>query len=176
MYHYSKLAHFKKISTDGYIKPATAGVPAGEKPAVWLSSDEKWEATALIPNCMDKEKIDIFLPIRFKLKESLLTNYNIAIVSWNKHKKHGGIPREVAENLEKAALVQGSNSKKWFCCYTDIPLECFELPEAFDGRGWVSTDKIEEIIKSYKVYGKEQFYYTPSSIRRPSRLKKFNLR
>ncbi len=40
------LNRFNDILRDGFIKPATAGLPPGERPAVWFSSNPVWEETA----------------------------------------------------------------------------------------------------------------------------------
>jgi hypothetical protein len=38
--------HYNAIVKDGVIRPATEGVPPGERPAVWFSIHPTWEPTA----------------------------------------------------------------------------------------------------------------------------------
>ena len=46
LWHYTTGHHFKDIVDDGFIRPATSRHTAGERPIVWLSSNQKWEPTS----------------------------------------------------------------------------------------------------------------------------------
>ena len=46
IWHYTTIPNLISILADGAIKPATARVPAGEKPAVWFSTHQHWEPMA----------------------------------------------------------------------------------------------------------------------------------
>src|SRR5262245_46404644 len=45
IYHYTTGQCFYRIVEDGVIKLATAGVPKGERPAVWFAINPDWDAT-----------------------------------------------------------------------------------------------------------------------------------
>src|ERR1041384_3525889 len=46
IWHYTVGAKMKAILCDQVLKPATAGVPEGERTAVWFSTNPIWESTA----------------------------------------------------------------------------------------------------------------------------------
>jgi hypothetical protein len=45
-WHYTVRDRLRRIFGDGLIRPSTALVPAGEKPAVWFSANPDWEPSA----------------------------------------------------------------------------------------------------------------------------------
>jgi len=152
MYHYSKACHFKEIMDSGVIKRAMAGVPKSEKPAVWLTLNDEWEGTALKLDCMEPRHRNIFLPIRFKLKDELIDNGQVKFVSFEEHKKSGGMDLVYAKALSDSALEMGSNSDDWFCCYDDIPIDNFNEPEVWDGSAWVSIDHMNGILAESRKF------------------------
>lgn len=46
IWHYTVGVRLRSILRDKLIKPATAGVPAGERPVVWFTTNPEWEPTA----------------------------------------------------------------------------------------------------------------------------------
>src|SRR5437867_4326059 len=46
VWHYTVQRHLPGIIASEEIRPATAGVPRGERPVVWFSANPEWEATA----------------------------------------------------------------------------------------------------------------------------------
>lgn len=46
LWHYTTFHKFKAIDVDGLIKPSTVGLLPGERPVVWFSANQTWDATA----------------------------------------------------------------------------------------------------------------------------------
>ena len=46
VWHYSKVIHLSEIMKSGKLLPATAGVPASEKPVLWFSSSPVYPPSA----------------------------------------------------------------------------------------------------------------------------------
>lgn len=148
LFHYSKLVHLNSIIESGFIKPATVGLYPGEKPAVWLTTDNRWEGTALPPQkqVMSYPLRTVLLPIRFQVKTECLIDGDVVICTWDEHKATGGINSIIAIGLEKAAVECDSNPSCWRCSYHNIPIKCFHEPEVFNGVNWVPVDFLSEIL------------------------------
>lgn len=150
MFHYSKIHCLKDIIDSGVIKRATVGVPKHEKPAVWLTVNGSWDGTALRDDCMEPYHRNVFLPIKFVLKDEVIESQRFKIVSWEEHKISGGMDSVYAKTLEKTAIESNTNPEDWFCCYDDIPVDCFYAPQVWDGSKWVSIENAERILAEGK--------------------------
>lgn len=130
LWHYSKDFHLESILSSGVIRRATAGLPLGERAAVWLSAIPEWwrESGGTI----------VFRPVRFKLKTGALVLGGGEVVPWAEHRKNGGVPLAIANALESVGRKSGARPSDWWCSYDDIKTFHFDPPEVFDGKGWVT--------------------------------------
>lgn len=154
IYHYTKIAHLDSITRDKFIKPTTVNIGKNEKPAVWLSTNHKWEGTAnfSIQESMEFPRRLIFLPIRFRLKQECINNEQVRLATWTEHKASSGIDALIAMGLENVAKQYDSSPGDWLCCYEPIPLSCFDEPEVFDGVNWVEIKQASTILsESYVI-------------------------
>lgn len=53
VWHYTTFSRLTRILLTGEIRPASAGVPEGERPIVWFSRNPVWEETAT-PEILDR--------------------------------------------------------------------------------------------------------------------------
>lgn len=144
LWHYSKIAHLQSIFDSGEIRLATAGVPACERPALWLSSDPRIERTAYPKATLQELERSAYQPIRFCLNPVALENGEVTLVSWKKHRQKGGVIPATARALENAGRDLGANCMNWWCSYAPISVEHFSRVEMMIGGEWMLIAHREE--------------------------------
>jgi hypothetical protein len=124
-WHYTTGQKFRMIVESGEIKPATAGVPPGEKPIVWFSTAPDWEPTAnkawrnpdgTIAH-LDREQTAKLAGglVRFGVASE------IAPYDWHALKELSGMSNEMAQGLDRAAIEQGSRPGQWWGTFDAVP-------------------------------------------------------
>lgn len=134
-----------RIIADGAIKPARAGVPKGERPAVWFSRRSTWEPTAT-KLLFDSAAGDVR---NATVAEMLAAGGTLARIevspdaarhSWRDHLKLGHIDLRWADELEKVALKQGADPNDWRVSYHPVTLEkIIGVESSIDGVNWQSV-------------------------------------
>jgi len=140
-WHYTIGHRLKKILEDGEIRPATAGEPKGEKPAVWFSIHDDWEPTA------NK------FTVGFDGKPVVLTREQtengggglcrigvakeMAPHNWEAHKRLSGITAKEARRIYQKAIAQGTRPGHWFTTYSAVPRSQWLAVEVCDSSRWV---------------------------------------
>ena len=141
VWHYTKGVHLPKILAAGEIRPATAGVPVGERPIIWFSANATWEAT-VNPGRIDGvgrlhtatvEEMDAVFGGRARISVDDAT----APYDWYHLKRAAGIKTKTAQNLETAAIRGGASPKDWRGTFDSVPREKWLSIEVFRNGGWV---------------------------------------
>ena len=136
LWHYSKAAHLTEIFESGFLKLATAGVPVTERPALWLSSNQKIEWTAYPEEPLSELENSGYRPIRFLLNPQMIESGKVKLVTWKKHKQKGRMIKQHAKSLEDAARTMGANCADWWCSYEPIAVECFLSVDIIENGEW----------------------------------------
>lgn len=144
LWHYSKAGHLQSIFDSGEIRLATIGVPVGERPALWLSSDPNLEWTAYPKATLQELEESAYQPVRFCLDSTALERGDVHLVSWKKHRQKGGVIPAMARALEAVARDLSADCKNWWCSYSPISLEHFSKVEMMIGGEWVLIASREE--------------------------------
>jgi hypothetical protein len=127
IYHYTTGQCFIKIVQEGCIKPATTGVPDGEKPGVWFTFSSDWEPTANkgLHNAdgtishLSREETEQHGGGLFRF----VVHPNIAHHTWEKFLKKSRIDEAIAKSLKNIAEENGSNVKDWRIRFSAVPRE-----------------------------------------------------
>jgi hypothetical protein len=138
IFHYTTRDRLLLIEEAGAINPSTAGMEPGERPAVWLTKRDTWEATAtkliteggrLRPATMD-EMLAAGLA-RIEVRPS------ITFHNWSKFVKKSGVSSEMAKALRDQARRQGSNVNDWLVSFSPISSDRWIAVERWDESSWL---------------------------------------
>lgn len=144
LFHYSKAPHLIEIFESGEIKLATAGVPVGERPALWLSADPRIEWTAYPQASAEELEHSEYQPVRFCLDPSALISGAATVVPWAKHRKLCRMNKRYADGLEDVGRNLGADCHLWWCSYEPISVKYFTAVEMLIGGEWVVIAHREE--------------------------------
>jgi len=143
-WHYTKSIHLSVILRDGFIKPATAGVPAGEKPIVWFSSNSQWELTAApgirIPGSRDRRMSMGETAQRFGLAR-IGVDPTVAPHEWKTLKELSGMSSKTAASLHEAGIRDGARPGEWWGTFEPVPRDVWRVIELWDGNHWAPLAK-----------------------------------
>jgi hypothetical protein len=123
-WHYTIGLRASKILADGTIMPATAGVPAHERPVVWFSTRQHWEPTAT------KGKIVNGVRSEMTLAEMIrdccgLWRFGIQIrelLPWRELQTAAGITKETAQRLVRNGRKRGADPACWYGALDPVPV------------------------------------------------------
>jgi len=142
LFHYTTALSLEPIMKSGKILPATKYVPAGEKPAVWLSLEPEWEPTAnkkiMLPDGSSvtprgiEELSGYLTPIRFEVLPEYFSS------NWNDFKRQSGIDPKTAQALELVAYDQRADPSKWRISFKPISSDFWVSIEGWVDGKWVS--------------------------------------
>lgn len=126
VWHYTVAVAMDEIFKERALKPATAGVPSGEKPAIWFTTRSTWEPTA------SKMLRQVDGSLRNLTQQETETHgrglvrieieASTAPFSWAEHRRHGGVDRKTALALEQVARRHGSDPSQWRLSYDPVPI------------------------------------------------------
>jgi hypothetical protein len=135
-WHYTTGRAFISIVEFGWILPATAFVPKGEKPAVWFSLNQDWEQTA------NKGGLEEDGTRRTLTREETcergggLVRFGVAVEAvpcdWNGFKKRSGIRPETARCLAARGRACGADPNEWRVSFEPVPREQWVAVDVWD--------------------------------------------
>ena len=124
LWHYTIGRCLVQILRDGYIRPARAGVPAGERPIVWFSQHRDWEPTA----CKDVRGPDgtrrTLTKEEMQEMDALIrigVERETAPHDWRALKQLSGMSPKMAQGLQRSALQQGARPGDWRGTFENVP-------------------------------------------------------
>ena len=139
-WHYTTMDRFHQIVESGHIRPATAGVPVGERPVVWFSTRQDWKPTA------SKLLVDSTGNSRRATKDEcdqlsgglvrIGVDGNAALCDWQSIRRRAPIARRAAKALEEAARFRGSDSSCWYGTFDIVPTSKWVFVEVLKGGNW----------------------------------------
>ncbi len=143
VWHYTTGECFAAILDSGAIRPATAGVRAGERPAVWFSRREPWEPTAnkmlLAP---DRRLRSLSMRETAEYGGGLVrigVARAVASHGWREFLTESGITPQMSRGLVKAAKEQKANPLDWFVCFSPVPRMMWSAVDVWDAGAWVRS-------------------------------------
>lgn len=139
IFHYTVAEYYNQIIQDGRIRPATAGVPAGELSAVWFSLHRLWEPTAS-KGLKHRETGEVhratwdemqqFGPMRIEVGPETAPH------RWKDYLRLSGVTSAHARGLERAARSRGANAFQWRVSFDPVPTEKWLAVERWSGSDW----------------------------------------
>lgn len=152
-WHYTVGERLKAILQDGFIKPATANVPPGERPIVWFTVSPDWEETAN-KGWIDSKAGRYITLTREETEKRGGGLFRIGVaddfplepflrISRKSRQGHG-----VTNALIRTAVEAGSNPyRDWWGTFK--PVSCFDWSalEIRTPDGWRQFIDLQEILK-----------------------------
>jgi hypothetical protein len=142
-YHYTVGVRMESILNDGLLLPATAGVPAGEKPAVWFTlRSTGFEPTA---RKMVMEPGGELRSLSVEETEALADGlYRIGVdatslLDFEAYKALSGVDPRMLAALIKAAQEEGSDPAEWMVSFDAVPRGRWRSVELYLDGAWVSV-------------------------------------
>lgn len=139
LFHYTTGILLGRIKVDGIIRPTAAGVPAGERPAVWLSFAEHWEPTAT-KYMRDSAGNPVFITFEKMVEFAGAGRIEVATATapivWQEFRSKSGMKSGDFRRLERAGVSNGSNPFNWRATFDPIPREKWLAVEIFDSKSW----------------------------------------
>lgn len=137
VWHYTTDSKLDSIYTDGELRPTSNGIPNGEQPALWFSSNQIWEPTANkafatasgipIRPLTSTEMKEMFQLVRFGIDSEL-------VMPWNTLKKTAHISRSEQGRLIKRGKLVGSSPTQWFGSLDPISLDLLIRQDFVSGK------------------------------------------
>jgi hypothetical protein len=145
VWHYTTVDRLVMIIAAGEIRPATTGVPNGEKPIVWFSTHPEWEPTAT-KAMKDRngwtrratiEEVEQFSGGLARIGVAPET----APHSWRELKHMSGMRSGEARRLERAAVEDRSFTGDWRGTFDSVPRERWLAVQVFRNGAWTDLDE-----------------------------------
>ena len=135
-WHYTKGLHVESIVEARALRPATAGVPATERPAVWFSTAREWEATVGNLDFVHQYaggafRVGVILPCRL-------------LVPWSVFVNESGAAEPMVSALTEVAERLGADPSDWWVSFESVPINEWDCVERWDGECWCTLIEIEE--------------------------------
>jgi hypothetical protein len=141
-WHYTVGTNLVAILESGMLRPAIAGVPAGERPAVWFSMNPVWERTA------NKSWIVRATGIAYVLsREETETKGNglfrfqvrpeAAPYSWDEFKRLSGASRQTIRQMERRARDLLALPQDWRVSFDPVPRDQWIALDVWRRERWV---------------------------------------
>jgi hypothetical protein len=139
-YHYTTGHHVPLIARDGFLKPATALIDSGEKPALWFSEQPFWEPTVQATMGLAATIQRYGYVVRFEVAPE------VCPVSWAQFKRTSGVSPRTARRMEKAREY-GGHPELWWTTYERVPRELWLKVERLDtpGSQWQVMEKVQRL-------------------------------
>jgi hypothetical protein len=159
-FHYTTKSAISQIVHSGEIKLATAYLITGERPAVWLSTNEEFEMIAQKPELKPAHQL---VTGEISLQE-YVNNYQLApideymekhaarievnpkklkIVNWKRFKKLSYIHPLIYKNLHQDGLNKGANPDEWFAVFNPIYINDWLSVEVYENGEWRELIKLK---------------------------------
>jgi hypothetical protein len=144
IWHYTVGPSFESILDDGFIRPATAGVPIGERPIVWFSMDQYWENTVIKGNRLPDGTVEVLKMVGLLERGFSLFRIGVdaavAPYKWSELKSLSGMSSEMARGLKASAKKHNANPSSWRGTFDPVTWEKWEAFECFKSGDWVTLE------------------------------------
>lgn len=124
-WHYTIGPHYAKIIESGVIRPATANVLKGERPAVWFSLNPAWEQTAC--KGIIEDGVRRSLPFE-EMLELRIDAFRFGVIpslapyDWSAYVRKSRVNPRMAKGLLTVATEMGADPQEWFVSFAPVPV------------------------------------------------------
>ncbi len=143
-WHYTTLDRFVVILADGEIRPATASVPANERPIVWFSLNQHWERSAnKALQTPDGRVIGLDMKGTAQHGGGLIRVGVIlarAPYTWGELKQLAGMQQDIAGALVRVARKDGADPREWRGTFDPVRRSDWHAVETFIDGAWMPVD------------------------------------
>lgn len=152
IWHYTVGMWLRSILEDQMIKLATKGVPTGERPVVWTTTNPNWEPTAKKGREQDSRVVTLGKQETAAYGEGL---YRIEVVpeaapyGWEEFKRLSNIPERMAKSLARVAREQRSNHRDWRVSFEPIAADKWLRIEIEVGHSDQWTELSTDLAKAW---------------------------
>lgn len=146
-FHYTTETRLEEIIESEIILLATVGIDnKKEKPCAWVSSNQKWEATATKQLTNERGEI-VQLNFEEQLNELGCARIEVeskGIIPWKTIRKISNMKPRLADNMESYGIRMGGNPSEWFGSFSPIDINRWIRAEVYRDGEWVEYDVFEE--------------------------------
>jgi hypothetical protein len=174
LWHYTTGRWLDQILKDGFIKPATEGVPQGERPIVWFSKNQHWEQTvSKLGTNPDGTLIQLDMAqtgerggglVRIEV-ESMTAPHD-----WNDLKERSGMRAKMATSLYSSGIAQRARPREWRGMFEAVPRSKWIAIERYEDGRWTAYDPIVQYPIVQDPIVDEPMVDEPIVMGRPERL------
>lgn len=147
LWHYTSKLALDKILESEVIKLATEGVPKGEKPGSWFSSNSTWEntVTKLLTDGVGNLKQLSFDEMSLKFGCARIEiEFNNNIMTFAKFKHKSKMTLATYESLIESGINKGANPNEWYVSLKPITIDNWIKAEIWENGSWVLYDEFIE--------------------------------
>lgn len=148
-WHYTIGLKLEAILKDGFIRQATAGVPKGERPVVWLSQHPVFEPTArkLFVTPDGSARI-VSVEENARLGGGLVRiGYPLCdLVPWPEIGVRAGIGRAMRRRLETIAIRQGATPAHWWGSLEPLAVNAGVVEVMNSSGRWIAWGRYMEVV------------------------------
>jgi hypothetical protein len=139
-WHYTTGDYLIEIVKSGEIRPATANVPANERPAAWFSLEPHWEPTAQ-KALRNPDGAVVRLGMQGTYERcGGLARIGVALETcphdWRAFKRLGGARAGMLRHMEKLGRAQGADPALWRVSFEPVPQRLWTAIDVWDGQLW----------------------------------------
>ena len=136
LWHYTTRQSAESIIEWGEIRQATLYLFSGERPAVWFSADQTFEATATKGGLNRADTHKCFGLVRFGVLPETAPH------DFRAFSELSGYPPSRLGRMKRAGAQMGASHYDWFVSFDPVPREAWQRIEQWDGQRWLdySTD------------------------------------
>jgi len=150
IWHYTVANRLQLIIADGMIRPATAHVPANERPIVWFSRRQDWEPTAG-PALKEDGIIRKATFAEMNYLAGGMARIGVAPetapYNWHQLKRQSGMTSGEAHRLEKGAMKDRASTGDWRGTFDPVPKEKWLAIELLHEEKWIALPASKEAIE-----------------------------
>lgn len=157
LYHYTKGYHIEEIIETGVIRPATLGVPEGERLVVWFSSNPVWENT--VSATSGKEILE---KMGGGLYRIVVDTIQVPVKSWSELRFLAHMNPNHADRLEEIGKLCGADPSEWFGTFHPVPREKWEKVEYLKEEKWMlyaAKELLDDAYMKGKKEASQRFLY-----------------
>ncbi|MFM0272380.1 hypothetical protein PQQ59_17460 [Paraburkholderia aspalathi] len=156
-WHYTIVAYFKQIIRSGVLIPSGEHLPPSEKPILWFSLNQYWEATAnkAWQNTTTGETRLLDMHETFEIGHGLI-RFGVApkkLLSGDALRRKARMSKAVWDGLAQVGKEQGANPTEWCGSIEAMPIDEMVI-EAMDAAfEWkhLRQDQVDQLISHFRT-------------------------
>ena len=143
-WHYTTGEHFLLIVESGELRPTDILVRPPEKPVLWFSINQRWEATACKGLVDGGQRRTLTMEETMQMCQGLV-RFGVRLDRlhpWKKLQRKARMSERTIIMLEREGRRQGADPKDWYGRTTAVPIDrCASIQVMDESREWVEVTK-----------------------------------